>query len=48
MLGSNGNTIYFAGNGGTGGGGGGCACPGGTPFSGAGGDGLVLIQYLPS
>ena len=45
-LGVNGNTVFFGGNGGTGGGGGGCTA--GTAFAGAGGDGLVLIQYLPS
>ena len=45
-LGINGNTIFFGGNGGTGGGGGGCSA--GTSMMGSGGDGLVLIQYLPS
>jgi len=45
-LGVHGNTIFFGGNGGTGAGGGGCSA--GTSMSGSGGDGLVLIQYLPS
>jgi hypothetical protein len=45
-LGVLGGTQFFGGNGGTGGGGGGCTAT--RMSAGAGGDGLVLIQYLPS